>query len=149
MGPPFFCRWGLTMKNGWTRNVISPLDFHSIQVDWLAYVTNTKNWDKISYSAYFINKICSFNWPPLRNFLSLYLNLAGKDFFADFTSRFPCVRSGSIHALICNDANSKVISGYSMILSAHHFRSHVSRCSRGLRRIIGAPISGDAEIGKT
>ena len=34
-----------------------------------------------------------------------------------------------------------------MILSAHYFRSHISRSSRCILRVVWSPDSGDSEVG--
>lgn len=74
-----------------------------------------------------VDEVCGFNGPAVRNLVTLDLDLARNDLISDFTSAFSCVRSTSVHALVANDSHRKVVSSDTMVLTTHHFGSHVAR----------------------
>lgn len=99
--------------------------------------------------TYPVNEICGFNWPAERNLISFYLNLFRKDMVANFFPRFAKIGPPSKHALVGNYPHCEVVYWASMILTAHHFRRHVSWSARGVLGIIFAPNSCDSKVGNS
>ena len=101
----------------------------------------------LRFSLYhFVNKISCFNRPTLGNFSFFYLNLFWQYMFSYFFSRLSYIRSSSIHAFICHYTYCKIINCCGVILSAHYFRCHISRCSRSVLSIFSSPNSCNSEI---
>lgn len=94
----------------------------------------------------FIYKICSLKTPAFRNLMSFDLNLFCQNCIPDLLPWFSNIRSFPKHALIRNDSYSKIINSDTVILAAHDFRSHVTRSSRCVFRVVRIPDSGDTEI---
>ena len=103
-----------------------------------------------------VNEVCPFDAPTSRYFVSFNLDLLRKNVIPDFLPCFTHIRSlhsiksminyPSHHTFVGNHSNSKVINGYSVVLPAHNFRSHVSWCSTGFLRVIRVPYSCDAKV---
>ena len=78
--------------------------------------------------------------------MSLYLNLFGQNVVADFFPRFSDVRSLAHHAFISDDSHCKIVDSHTMILPAHHFRSHIAWCTRGFLGVVRIPNPCNTEI---
>ena len=101
----------------------------------------------LRFSLYhFIDKVSCFNTPSSWNLTFLDLNLFRKYVVSNFLSRLSYIWSSSKHAFIGHYSYCKIIDRSCMILSAHYFRSHVSRCSRGVLSILWSPNSSNSEI---
>lgn len=102
--------------------------------------------DSSYWKTYFIDEVGWLNGPALGDFVALNLNLSGEDAITNLSSRLANIGPSTIHAFIGYDTDRKIIGCYTMILSTHHFRSHISRSTWSLWSIIWTPISRDTEI---
>ena len=95
---------------------------------------------------HFVDKVCCLDGPAPRDILPLDLYLFAQDVIADLLSTLADVGSPSEHALVSHHSHSEVIYQASVILPAHHLRSHVSGRSTGVLSVFLAPDPRDAEV---
>ena len=74
-----------------------------------------------------VDKVCCLHTPTIRDVGFLQLDLLLKYLVSDLLSSLSLIRTLPKHKLVAYNAQCKVINSYSMILSTHDFRSHVSR----------------------
>lgn len=133
----------LARKTRWTKGDPWPQRCHWDPACLMVFVTSTTSFWRVSY---LINEIGCLETPAVRDLIAFYVNLSCKNLLPDLPTRLPNVGSPTVHAFVGNNSDCEVICRHSMVLSAHHLRSHVSRCSWGLRRVVRAPVASDTEI---
>lgn len=94
-----------------------------------------------------VDEVSPFDRPALGDLVSLDLNLLRQYVVPDLLARFAHVRPLAHHTLIGDDTHCEVVHCNSMVLSAHHLRSHVARSAACFLAVIRVPYSGDTEIG--
>ena len=75
------------------------------------------------------------------------LHLLGQDVISDLLTVFSVVGPLSKHALVGDDTHGKVVHSYTVILTAHDFRSHVAWGARRVLGVLWVPATGNSEIG--
>ena len=83
-----------------------------------------------------VDKVSGLHTPAVRDVGFLQLDLLLKYLVSDLFPSLSLIRTLSKHELVAYNAQGKVVNSYSMILSAHYFRSHVSRSTRCIMSII-------------
>ncbi len=86
-----------------------------------------------------INEIGCLKAPSLRHLSTPDLDLLAQDVVTYFLAVLAYVRPPAKHALISDDANSKIVDCDSVVLTAHNFGSHVAGCSTGVFGVFGVP----------
>jgi len=84
----------------------------------------------------FVNEVCCFFIPAVRDGVLFYLDLADEYLVADVLPGAPLVGSLAHHALVGDDAHCEVVGGQAMVLSAHNFGRHVAGRARRLTRVV-------------
>lgn len=84
----------------------------------------------------FINKVCCLERPAIRQFWTLDWNLFSKNHITNLFSASTNIWSPPKHEFISYNTKGKIIHSIGVILSTHHFRRHISRCSWSIRAII-------------
>lgn len=84
--------------------------------------------------------------PAWRNVSAPNLHLSCKDVLTDLAPVPARVRPPAKHALVANDAHSKVVDSDTMRLSAHDLRRHVTRRARRIFLVLRIPYSRDTEV---
>ena len=93
-----------------------------------------------------VDKISSICRPVLRNFVLMDLDLFRQDMVTDLLPVLAMVRSLAEHTLISDDSHREVVDGYTVILSAHNFRSHIARRARCVLRVLRVPQTCNTQI---
>jgi len=87
----------------------------------------------------FIDKICGFHGPALGDIGFSQIDLALYYAISDVLASLASIGALSKHQLIADDAQSKIVHGNSMVLSAHDFRRHIPWGPRGVIGVFWAP----------
>jgi hypothetical protein len=93
-----------------------------------------------------VDEISGLDAPSDRHFLLLNLYLLRQNVVSDFFPRFPDIGPLSVHAFVGHYSYSEIVHSVRVVLSAHHFGSHVAWGSRGVLSILLSPVPGDSEI---
>ena len=93
-----------------------------------------------------INEISGFKRPASWQVTSFDLHLFCKNHITNFLTAATDVGSSTQHELISNHSYGKVVDSVRMILATHYFGSHVARCTRGVRGILGFQNFCDSHI---
>ncbi len=73
-------------------------------------------------------------------------HLFRQNLVSDLSSTSPGVRTFSHHALIGDDPQCVIVDSYSVVLTAHHFRGHIPRCSRSVLSVVRSPYPCNAKV---
>lgn len=76
----------------------------------------------------------------------LDLDLFGQNMVSDFFAVAAQVGSPSEHAFVADHSEREVVHGDSVVLPAHHLRSHVAGSARGILGVVRVPHSRDSEV---
>lgn len=93
-----------------------------------------------------IDEVGSFHGPARREVALLQYHLFFKYLITYFFPILADVGPPAKHKLIKYDAQREIIDSYSVILAAHHFRSHVSRRTRCVLGVVRSPYSRYSHI---
>lgn len=94
----------------------------------------------------FIDEICCFHRPAIRDIRLLQVDLLGEDLIPDVFASLTSIWSSAKHELMSNDTKSEIVDLYAVVLSAHYFWCHVAWCSRSVVRIVRCPDAGNTHI---
>ena len=84
-----------------------------------------------------VYEVCGTFVPSIWNVVLFDLYLSEENLIPNILSCTSLVRSLTHHALISNDSHGEVVRSKAVVLSAHNFRSHITRRATGLTSVIG------------
>ena len=95
-----------------------------------------------------IDEVSCIHAPIIRHLAFSYLGLPINDGISNFSSTLSNIGPPAEHAFPSNDSDSEIIRSNSVIILAHHLRSHVAGSTTSLVAIVhvGMPLSCDTEI---
>lgn len=94
----------------------------------------------------FVDKICGFSRPTIRNILFFNLNLLRQYVISNLFSIFTLIRSFAKHTFVCDHTHSKVVHCNTVILSTHDLWSHIAWRSRCVFCVIWVPDTSNTQV---
>ena len=128
-------------EGGFNLHFDDSLPVNILKPDMLLDLIRTIKAEAIGWLALksFIDKICGLHGPALGDIGFPQIDLALYDAISNVLASLASIGALPKHQLIADDAQSKVVHGNSMVLSAHDFRGHIPRGPRGVIGVVWAP----------